>query len=267
MPRMTVHMFGIMYFNLPSAGGATVLLPDATQGEVHIPPHNASLFVERTHYQSHYNWPVIEREVPILTIRSKIIMVPVLEFRIASFSDVTFPADHETPNVDVRSLRQALVHMQDIDPQFRPDLTGGGSIARVQITSGTLEAFTFNRNVNAVQWAIRSGAQPLTISAGNGSVTLKPRPDSLLGAEVVFSNTQDYLADLVPGVNLPRGHDGTGHGASHVHHFGLFGKIDLHHGSPRFPRHRMGIEYTSAMMAAMEDAVIESDCTPPCCTG
>lgn len=274
MPRMTVHMFGIMYFELCEGGGATVLLPDATQGDDHVPAHYASLFVERTHCQSHQNWPVIEREIPILTIRSKVVMVPVLEFRIAKFCDVKFPPDHRVHNVDVSNVRQALVHMSDIDPRFTAALNGEGSIARVQITSGTLEAFTFNRNVNAVQWTIRSGDKPLEITAGGGRVVLKPRPDSCFGAEVVFSNTQDYLSEIVPGANLPRGggHDrgAHGHGGGHGHagasdHFNLFGKIDQNHGTPRFPRHRTNLPYGTSIMAGLEDVVIESDCTPPCC--
>jgi hypothetical protein len=274
MPRMTVHMLGIMYFDLPKAGPATVLMPDGTTGtEPHIPPHYTSLFVETARCQSYANWVPIEREVPVLTIREQTVMVPVLEFRVPSFSDIVFPPDKTVPNVDVKTLRQGLVHMSDVDPSFTPDLLNAqkGAIARVTISSGTLEAFTFNRNVNTVRWTIRTDNAPLTITAGQGTVVLKPQPDSEFGAEVVLTNSHDVLKDLVPGANLTRmnggahGSNGNAATSTHIHHFNLFGKIDLNHGTPRFPAYRSNARYGSSLMACLEDAAYDSSCTPPCC--
>lgn len=278
MPRMTVHMFGIMFFDLcEMKSKATVYLPDGRDGDgPMIPPHHASLFVEADVCESYEGWTPIRHEVANLTGRAKHHRVGVLEFRLANPCRLVFPEDHRVKPVDTSLVGKALLPMPDIDPQFKPNPSGEGSIAIVEITTGTLEAFTFNRNANAVQWTIRTGEADPTISVGpmsrstegrsTASLTLKEDCDSEFGAEVILANAPDFLSGYRPADDLHR-RMREDH-SDHDHHFGLFRKIDASKSKAPlpFPRHRTNIHYRSNAMAAYDQVFeIAGSCTPPCC--
>lgn len=271
MSRMTVHMFGLMYFELcKERNRVTVLLPDGRDGDgPHIPPHYASLFVESRACRAFTPaWRPRWHDVPNLTGRSRGPMAHVLEFRINTRCTLKFPADEVYPEVNAKSLERGLLDIHDADRAFDPDLDSDASIAKIEITSGLLEAFNFNRNANAVQWTIRPGTEELKIEAGTESLTLAPDPDSEFGAEVVLANIPDFLSSF-RAENGMRPHHAPDNSVNHDHHFGLFRKIDKSRNRDkplRLPQHRGGIRYGSNAMAFHDQlATIAGSCTPPCC--
>lgn len=274
MPRMTVHMFGIMFFDFCTKNNeVTVLVPDGTKGADHIPPHYCSFFVHPAALERSENWEPIKRQVPDVLGGSGR-MVDTYEFRIDNPCVLTFPSDHRSPlEVSV----EGLLDMSLADKSFRPT-NRKGAIATISIKSGGLTSYNFNRNVNAVQWTIRSGDAPLTIKADKRSITLRPNPESSHGAEVVFANAPDLIAReqapaaLAAAAAHDHGdhvHGGNGHGGNGEHdHFRLFRKIDGSANQNKelsLPRHRNEIPFTMKAMAFFNVAKIEGSCTPPCC--
>jgi hypothetical protein len=271
MAKMTVHMLGIMYFDVCHTNSPTITLPDGTRGDGGLPPHFASLFVERGRYDwDDWPWDVVVREVPLLTMRSETVTIPVLEFRIPVFSQVDFPPD-ASGSVNIGDLPQGLQSLREADPNFNPDLSGKGAVAQVRIGSGQFHACQFN-GATAVQWTIESGNQPLGISATStdqhgitqtGNVFLKPQPSNAFGAEVVFANMPDFLTGIVAST---KGHSHGASGHDHAgHHFSLYGKIDKNHGSPQFPPHHSDLEHHCGVMSAFGYADILASCGAGCC--
>lgn len=274
MPRMTVHMFGIMFFDFcTKRNEVTVLVPDGTKGAGHIPPHYCSFFVHPAAVARSNDWEPIRRQVPDMLGGSRR-MIDTYEFRIDDPCALEFPSDHRVP-LDVSV--EGLLDMSLADRAFKPT-NRKGAIATITIKSGTLTSYNFNRSVNAVQWTIRSGDAPLTIKAGKRSLTLRANPEGLHGAEIVFANAPDLIArEHAPAAVAAVAHDHGGHGhGGHDHggngnghdHFRLFRKID---GSANqnndllLPRHRNEIPFTMKAMAFFNAAKIDGSCTPPCC--
>lgn len=281
--KMSVHMMGLMYFNACGMGasGKKVLVPNGRREEDGMPLHYASIFVEKARCEADDWWPEERktRDVSILNLRGEPVTVPVIEFRIPERTELTFP-DGQRDDLTLKNLEQGLPHLKSVDRNFVPDFNGGDWIAQVALRGGSLQAFTLNGGIPVVQWATQNDG-PLKIVARRGdeekSITVRPQPESAIGAEVVFSNTPDLL-EAIEGERGPLhvrvkqpAHGQPGHSHELVrdepHHFALYGKIRkprLANG-PALPDHRRSLPFGHALMKAVGDARIQNSCTPTCC--
>jgi hypothetical protein len=282
-PNMTVNLFGIMYFGICGDGAKRILLPNGTTSDGHIPPHFASIFVEETSYLSDDWWPTnrIERPLSIENGDEDREIVNMIEFRIPAQALLEFP-DGQGGLIDLGNLPKGLLHMREIDPKFVPDFRLKGDwIAQIRIRSGDFQAFTLNGGVSAVQWQIRNdGALKITAkvtaTGERKSVTVRSQ-EGRLGTEVVLMNAPDLLARAAaeernrssahhfgPARVSPLGHR---HTADEIHHFKLYGKINVSRDATNLslPRHRQSIPSDFALFKVLKHVDIQAGCSSTCC--
>ncbi|HYR29249.1 MAG TPA: hypothetical protein VEU30_12340 [Thermoanaerobaculia bacterium] len=267
MAKMTVHMVGLMYFhvcedNVCEGVPRQVLLPDATAGDPahHLPPHHASIYVEEARLDGTFDWPwtVIIHGIPVPGMKP----VKMYEFQVGSaLTELTFP-DDGGGGMTMVDLDKALVRIRDVDPKFQPDLSGEGSVARVLVRSGKLQAFTFH-GVNPVQWSMETQSATLEIKARHengmeGTISVKP-DNGARGAEVVLANTPALFSPPVVG---------HGHQPDHEHdHFSIYNNIRMNGASNdvRLPPHRNTLPNAHLFFKALNPAVLMNSCTGICC--
>jgi len=283
-PNMTVNMIGIMYFGICGNGRNRILLPNGTSSDGHIPPHFASIFVEESAYVSDNWWSTnrIERPVLVQNGNGESEIVNMLEFRIPAQARLHFP-DHQGDQIDLGNLEHGLIRMRDIDPDFVPEFRPVGNwIAQIQIRSGDLQAFTINGGVSAVQWQIQNDLAAMKMTAvttANNearSVTVRSQ-DGQRGTEVVLANAPDLLALAAseghhwsaahhsrPARVSPLGHR---HTADEVHHFKLYGHINVTGDDTNLnlPNHYQSIPSDMAMFKVLNDVDIQASCSSTCC--
>lgn len=299
MSKFTVQMMGIMYFNVCakdaedcSSHAKEVLIPDGRQGDGHIPPHVASLFIDKDLCIRDDWWTDerVEHQVHALE-QGQVVTKRVIEFRIPPGSKpatIKFP-DQGTGMVQVVNLDRLLPMIGKVDPQFVLDLENPSAIARVPISGGRLEAFAFNEGAAAVQWTFEvSGPQTITATTetGLGSVTVKAA-GGRLGTEIVLSNTPELLsrvqlpggADAAGAPDHPTGHLAPAHAGPHPaqphpnnagaadHHFQLYGKLEKHKDGSRlmFPKTREDLPFGAHYLRAISNVHLAGACTPTCC--
>jgi hypothetical protein len=282
MSKYTVHMMGIMYFHVCTTDVKEVLVPDGTQGKDHIPPHLASLFVDKDLRIEDTWWvdQTIEHEVQAIDEQGQVVTKRVFEFRVPrDCKPVRIEFLHqEDRQVEVVNLDQLLPMIGKIDPEFQLDLEQPAAIARVPIRKGRLEAFAFNGGRSAVQWTFEGGSKSLTIAgvteSETKSITVRATTGEL-GSEIVFSNTPNLLplAQLQAHVATNSAHDhhpghpGTGH-TGHDHHFQLYRQVEKHRDGTRlvFPSDREDLPFGAHYLKAVSNVYLDNSCTPTCCT-
>jgi hypothetical protein len=300
MNKFTVQMVGIMYFNVCSKNGENscppdareVLIPDGTQGDGHIPPHLASLFIEKDLCVRDDWWTAgrIEHQVQAMDEQGQLVTKRVIEFQIPQGDK---PATIEFPyrgngTFEAVNLDRLLPRIGTIDPQFELDLEHPSAIARIPLRGGRLEAFALNGGAATVQWTFETDSEPLTITAqsetSSGTVTVKA-VGGRLGTEIVLSNTPDLLSrvQLPTVVHTPGAHEhasadavaehaghgegGVSHGGNEDHHFKLYGKLEKHRNASRlnFPKDREDLPFGTHYLKAVSTVHLASGCTPTCC--
>jgi hypothetical protein len=282
MAKMTVHLLGLMYFNLCKQKpcdpkSRQILLPDGSFGRGRIPSHYASIFVEESRLaqvipnDNAWPGPVLERLVTVHDQSGKHVEKLLYEYRITRPNTfITFP-DGNTGKIENVNLDRALIPFGDT---FEPDLTGKGSIARLQLGGGRLCAFWFN-GVSPVQWEMDSGDEALRITAeyrADGQVkkavlVIKPQPNTETGAEIVVANAPDLLAEAAlakVGPALTFGSHGHGHN-EHAHHFALYDQINKKNTPVILPPDRMKLRASHAYFKLLENFPIANSCTGGCC--
>lgn len=256
---LTVHMSGLMYFDGCHSEKKLALVPNGRRPDVaagvpgYIPPHHASIWVERGEIRAHH-WPpneIFEYELEILLPNGELGRAPVTEFRIPEPAIVTFPDTQDYPAV-FGDFENTLPRLQQIDNAFEVDFDGPDIIAQVPIRGGSLDTFDF-KQIASVKWTIAHATDPITICANEYFITLTPE-----NAEVVFSNNSDLIRPE------PKG-------CCDRNHFFLYAKIEKRRDGRRLekPPYSSGLDplqFTHTYLKFLSRKPLDdSGCTGTCC--
>jgi hypothetical protein len=213
---ITVYMAGLIYHHGCTTDAKRALVPDGTMFR---PRHYASLFIEADRIKR-YDWWRGQKKVHDLTFveHGQTIKERVIEFRIPTRSEITFPDDDNDP-AKFLNLENGLPQIQSENKssKFEIDLDYPETIAEVPIRGGELSAYKFHHTgeqgaVAIVQWMIMNDANEIAINVrslhDNKTLILKSHK-----LEIVFSNTSDLIS--------------SGHRAKDdVSHFMLYDKLN-----------------------------------------
>ncbi|HEX7154214.1 MAG TPA: hypothetical protein VF618_22190 [Thermoanaerobaculia bacterium] len=223
-----VMVGGLVFFNVGTANAPFALIPDGRTNPGAEPPIYASLFIEPHQYATDDWWPEerLDRQVTVVNNEGRRVAVPIKEFRIPQFVELTFPVA-KPGQVDVVNFDTTLPSLKQIDPGFVLDLGTADKLARVPIRGGRLEVFGV-RDVATVQWTITDHSGPIRILARtqNNDIRSITLHDDRGLAEIVLTN----IPDIIPGQGQQPGNAtvvanaaATGLGG----HFQLYGKLNV----------------------------------------
>jgi hypothetical protein len=288
---ITVHMAGIIYYDGCSVGVKRAFVPDGISDyrqammnmggkplqAIDNPRHYASLFVEADRYKADDWWEDAKFDHKLVVPeRNREIEVHVLEFRIPTRAEITFPLRVKDKPKFV-NLEKGLPSIQTI-PGFVLDRVNPDTIAEIPITAGRIKAHAFG-DVAIVQWAIENNSREVTITAHSvrdeKSLTLKGSKGGL-GLEIVFANTPDLISSGGgKGQGQGKAKGGNGHAFGH---FMLYDKLNKNRPTPplpyapALPEPLPELRYTHAYLKYIKSKsepnpkyLGEPGCTPTCC--
>jgi hypothetical protein len=266
---ITVYMAGLIYHHGCATDAKRALVPDGTG---YCPRHYASLFIEPDRVIASDWWKGCKID------HSR--QVKVIEFRIPTRAEITFP-DDDNQVAQFVNLNDWLPKPETYDKKFEIDLDYPETIAEAPIRGGALTAYSFRReldkeDVAIVQWAIKNDSSEVTINArslhDHKTLTLKNRNDGY-GLEIVFSNTQYLISEPKhPKHKMTKGHEMPS--GDMPGHFMLYEKLNKHrpgemkdnpHGTTGLKPLKYSHAYLKYLAGKLHPFLGDPGCTPTCC--
>lgn len=205
---LKVYFTGLIYFDGCNAAQKNAYAPDGTNDD---PSHHASLWVVKDELDEKatawFAGSTIPHQFAAHGLRGAG-TVDVLEFRIPSSADLSFPAG--TQPASCSDLDDGLPKLQKWQPDgtfsdFAINPAVARTIAVIPIDSGNIRPAMF-QSIRVVEWTIDDNASfsitaTLRNGGGSGTIVLNAPPKGEW-AEVVFSNIHEVPEDDSPDLKV-----------------------------------------------------------------
>lgn len=211
-----IDFLGLIYF-YHQKGGRLLLLPDGTAGADDIPPHYASLFLEKTKVTDDRTWHPLPSDaldrygVNEYSIRYRSMLTITGADTAIDGGCLSFGAGGGIDS----SHDSKVPHLKDCASDMHIDPQKAKTIAQMPIRQGTLEAFLFeNAIVSRLTVINHSGPITITATDASGTKTIVVRDET----EIVLSNTSDFAGSHGQRLRRPEEDDDD-------HHFQLYSQL------------------------------------------